>query len=227
MSNISNLLSPIRSGKPNSASALETGNVAMAQWGWSILAISVRYQQSLGSLWRLHDAIVPMLKQNLVGIGPNTEIFDYAHVSWRVFKALAKVRYWGRIRGSKFKSLPNVYFHCAVTAARKCVIFHICKNNYTDFIIGLINCRNLTFTHFAHSPDLSKYRKFEMLLCVWGHWAMTAGPKYVRFHKLEHMQSGCIPDSRYKKTSPVGFAVYWIKNYFVQQCTQSCNICHQ
>ena len=47
----------IRPRKPNSASTLETSNAVFGTMR-TILSISARLQQSLGSLWQLQDVIV-------------------------------------------------------------------------------------------------------------------------------------------------------------------------
>ena len=55
------------------------------------------------------------------------------------FQSVAKVNYCGRIRDSKFKRLPIVYGHCAMTVAWMSVIFHIPTSKYTSIIIDLKN----------------------------------------------------------------------------------------
>ena len=39
--------------------------------------------------------------------------------------------------------------------------------------------------HILPAPNLGGHRKFERLIIVWGHWTVTAAPKYVIFHILK------------------------------------------
>ena len=49
-----------------------------------------------------------------------------------------------------FKVL-NIYYHCAITAAQKRVMFYIGYDKYTGLIRDLKKCRNFTFSHFAEN----------------------------------------------------------------------------
>ena len=95
-------------------------------------------------------------------IGPIVPI-----VSWWVFRALAKVGYWGRIRDCKFKRLPNVYDHCAVTAARTSVIFHIRTDKYTSLITDLKKMSKLcifTFCRLCIQVDIENLEGCSLFL---------------------------------------------------------------
>ena len=109
---------------------------------------------------------------------------DYAIVSWWVFRALAKVGFWGRIRDSKLKRLPNVYDHCAVTAAGTPMIFHTHTDKYTGLIADLKNCVNFTFSHFVDSGSQWTSKIWKVAHCF-DHWTLTAETKYVIFHKFQ------------------------------------------
>ena len=98
--------------------------------------------------------------------------------------ALAEVNYWGWTTDSKLKRLPNVYDHCAVSAVGTRVVFHIPADNFTGFIIDKFFFEIIHF-HILPILDLVRHRKFERLLIVLGHRAVTAGPKYAIFHILK------------------------------------------
>ena len=66
--------------------------------------------------------------------GPNSAISVTPIMSWRVFQVLAKMGYWGQIRDSKFKNLPNVDDHCTETASRTRVTFQTPADKYTGLI---------------------------------------------------------------------------------------------
>ena len=164
MRNLSNELHPIRIRKPKSASALETGYAVLDAMGscWFLPdknKVLVQYGNFM--IWLCHS--VPKLFWNGTKFGNIGPIILL--VLWRVFRALTKVGYWDRIRGSKFQRLPNVYDLCAVTAARTLVIFHITIDKYFGLINEWKKCLNFTFSHFF-PVDLSWHRKFQRLLIV-------------------------------------------------------------
>ena len=77
--------------------------------------------------------------------------------------------YWDRIRDSKFKTLPSVYHQCAVTIARTRGIFHIPTDKYIGRYIHRLK-KNVCILHTLSTLDLSRHRKFERLIIVFGYW---------------------------------------------------------
>ena len=100
------------------------------------------------TIWLCHSG--PKLFWNLTKFGNIGPIMPI--VSWWVFRLLTEVGYWTELETANLM-LPNVYDHCAVTAARTLVIFHITTDKYTGFITNWKNCVNFTFPYFVPSES--------------------------------------------------------------------------
>ena len=54
----------------------------------------------------------------------------------------------------------------------------------SGLITDLIDYWYFPFPLFFLPLDLGQRRKFEWLLIIFSQWTLTAGPKYVKFHKF-------------------------------------------
>ena len=107
-------------------------------------------------------------------------------VSWRIFWALIKVGYWGRIRDSKFKRLPKVYDHCAETAERTLLSL---QTNMLALSPFKKNCLNFTFSHFVHYGSKQTLEIWKVAI-VFGHWTVTTGLNVWYFTYLKKSNHG-------------------------------------
>ena len=124
-----------------------------------------------------------LVNENCFGRGPNSAISVRLCPLCHGGSSERLVGYWGRIRDRKSKRLPNVYDQCAVAAARTLGIFRITTDKKHWPYYRLKNCLNFTFLHIVPSGSLiSRHRKFQRLLIVFGHWNVTAGPKCMICH---------------------------------------------
>ena len=127
---LSNLLHRLR--KPHSAT--RSWNRQWTQWGQSCRFLpdnnNVLVHYGNFTIWLCHSELKLFWNRTKIGnVCPIVPI-----VSWRVFRALTKVGYWGWIRDSKYKRLPNIYNHCALTDARTLDISHHQRQIYRPLL---------------------------------------------------------------------------------------------
>ena len=102
-------------------------------------------------------------------------------VSSRAFRALAKVSYWGRIKEKKLKDWP--VFMITVPWLPHETVWN-CMSLQRNILALLLIDKNVEMLHFhiLTTLDLGRHWAFEKLVIVWGHRAVTTGPKHMIFH---------------------------------------------
>ena len=126
-------------------------------------------------------------------------------VSWRVMRALTMVGYWGRIR---------IFMFTVSWRLHKLLWYFTSLHANTIALLPIKKMSKFYIFTFFFPLDLNRHRKFERLLLVFGHWTVTAEPKYMVFHILKEKSPGFFPIWR----NPNIFNLLWVlqlteKNY--------------